>query len=124
MITFSRDLAERVLSTFAQAFLGVFAAANLFSAGNELDVSELRQLAGAGVSAGIAAVLALMKGLAARNIGENGTASLAPVVRATPQYDLTGVTTVDVTEPPAGAPLIPVAPPAATPSAVLTDGAV
>lgn len=98
MITFSKDLAERVLSTFVQAFVGFITAAWAASGINVsvfTDLSAAEKLLGGAASAGVAAVVALVKGLAAKNVGENGTASLAPVDKAEPQYDLSGVETVD-----------------------------
>ena len=71
---FLRDLAERVLFTFAQAFLAVLVASDWFTVGGITDVSLL----GAAWLAGAAAVLALAKGLAAGLFVPGGSASLDP----------------------------------------------
>ena len=55
------DLAERALWTFAQGFLGTFTVVNV------LDVSELKAAGIAGLSAGIAAVLSLIKTVVKQN---------------------------------------------------------
>ncbi len=55
------DLGERAIWTFAQAFLGTFAVVNV------LDVDELKAAALAGVAAGIAAVLSLIKNVVKQN---------------------------------------------------------
>lgn len=66
MITkqYALDLAERAAMTFLQAFLAVFA------------VTDLSTARGAAL-AGVAAVLALVKGLVASQIGDR-TAALLP----------------------------------------------
>ena len=64
------DLAERVLWTFLQAF----AAALLLSDALNLDALK------AAAFAGLAAVLALVKGLGAKAIGDRQSASTAPSV--------------------------------------------
>ena len=61
--TFAVDLLERVLSTFAQAFLGCYAVVGAQKAV---------------VAAGIAAGLSAMKGVAAVGVGQQGTAALLP----------------------------------------------
>lgn len=65
MSFFTKDLAERVVVTFVQAFLGVIAVSGL----NAISAKT------AGI-AGVAAVLSLVKGLIAKRIGDPGTASL------------------------------------------------
>lgn len=71
-----RDAAERVLATFAQAFLGVFGATQIIDAGSgHLDVSVARMA----LAAGIAAVLALLKAWLAKYVTRTvSPASLAP----------------------------------------------
>jgi hypothetical protein len=64
------DLAERALWTFVQAFIGVLLAGGML----DLSTGTLR----AGAIAGIAAVLALIKGVAASRIGDPGTAATLP----------------------------------------------
>jgi hypothetical protein len=71
-----RDLVERVAATFAQAFLAALVAANWFDIAHIRDLSVLQT---AGV-AGIASVLALIKGLIAARLARKDTASLAPGV--------------------------------------------
>jgi hypothetical protein len=74
--TYIRDLVERILATFVQAFLAALVAGNWF------DVTHLRDLSivqAAGLSA-IAAVLSLVKGLVAKGIGNRDSASAAPGV--------------------------------------------
>lgn len=73
------DLAERVLSTYVQAFLGLLLASG-FGVDGVLDLSLV-------VKAGIAALpaaLSLVKGLLARGVGDSQSASLAkpPIVTA------------------------------------------
>jgi len=67
-----RDLAERVLSTYAQAFIGLLLASG-FGVDGVLDLSSLRKAA----IAAIPAALSLAKGLLARTVGDEESASLA-----------------------------------------------
>lgn len=60
-----RDIAERAVLTFAEAFLAVF---------TFTDVSSLRSAA----VAGAAAALAVIKGAIASKVGDAGTAALLP----------------------------------------------
>lgn len=76
MSLFVRDIVERVLSTFAVAFLAVLIASGWFSVDGITDVSILAKAA----LAGVAALLSLAKGVAARWIGDAGSASLSPKV--------------------------------------------
>jgi hypothetical protein len=74
--TYIRDLVERVIFTFLQAFGAALVAGNWF------DVAHLRDLSivqAAGL-AGIAAVLAVIKGLVAKAVSNRESASLAPGV--------------------------------------------
>jgi hypothetical protein len=74
--TYIRDLVERVVFTFLQAFGAALVAGNWF------DVAHLRDLSivqSAGL-AGIAAVLAVIKGLIAKAVSNRESASLAPGV--------------------------------------------
>jgi hypothetical protein len=73
---YARDLAERLIRTFAQAFLGTLIAANWFSVDQIRNVSVL-QAAGL---AGIAAVLSVVTSIVARFVGKPDSASLAPGV--------------------------------------------
>jgi hypothetical protein len=68
-----RDLAERVLSTYVQAFLGLLLASG-FGVDGVLDLSLVVK---AGVAA-LPAALSLVKGLLARGVGDKESASLAP----------------------------------------------
>ena len=63
MSQYVKDLAERVIATFLGAFIAVFSVSDLSSAK-------------AAALAGVAAVLALVKGLIASKVGTEGTASL------------------------------------------------
>lgn len=63
MSDYWKDLAERVIATFLGAFIAVFSVSDLSSAK-------------AAALAGVAAVLALVKGLIASKVGTEGTASL------------------------------------------------
>lgn len=74
---FIRDLVERVLSTYAQAFLGLLLASG-FAVDGVVDLSLVVKAAVAAVPA----ALSLLKGLLARSVGDKGSASLAtpPVV--------------------------------------------
>ena len=72
-VTFIRDLAERVVVTFVETWVGAW----LLLANHDLDNLFDPKLLGA---AGTAAGLALLKGLGARQIGEPESASLAPDV--------------------------------------------
>ena len=71
-----RDLAERVVATFFMAFLGTLVSGGWFDVAHIRDVSAL-QAAGL---AGIAAVLSLAKGLAAKFVSNRNSASVAPGV--------------------------------------------
>lgn len=68
-MSFARDLTERVLWTFVQSFLGTLSAAPLVDV--DLPTVKVAALAGA------AAVLSLLKGVAASRLGTPGTASTA-----------------------------------------------
>lgn len=68
-MSFARDLAERVLWTFVQAFLGTLTVAPIVDV--DLPTVKVAALAGA------AAVLSLLKGVAASRLGTPGTASTA-----------------------------------------------
>ncbi len=56
------DLAERAGWTFAQAFLGVFAAVNV------TDMTAVKSAAIAGAAAGVAAVLSLVKNVVKQQV--------------------------------------------------------
>lgn len=71
--TYARDLTERVVWTF----LGAAAAVAL--AGGPADMLSVSMWEGAG-TAGLAAVVTLVKGIAARFIGPKNSASTAPGV--------------------------------------------
>lgn len=71
--TYARDLIERVIWTF----LGAAAAVAL--AGGPADMLSVSFWQGAG-TAGLAAVVTLVKGLAARLVGQRNSASTAPGV--------------------------------------------
>lgn len=73
---YALDLAERIGSTFAVAFLGTLVTGGWFDVAHIRDVSAL-QAAGL---AGIASVLSLVKGVAARWVSNRDSASLAPGV--------------------------------------------
>jgi hypothetical protein len=64
------DIAERALWTFLQAFIGVLIAGDMV----DLSSGTLR----AGAIAGVAAVLALVKSVAATRIGDPGSAATLP----------------------------------------------
>ena len=70
---FVQDLAERVVVTFIEAWLGAW----LLLAERELDQLFEPKLLGA---AATAAGLALLKGLGARKVGDEESASLSPDV--------------------------------------------
>lgn len=77
--TWLEDAAERVLSTFIQAFLGVTGVGALVAATTSHDWHALAVLARSGEAAGLAAVIALGKSVAAsRKAGTVSPASLAP----------------------------------------------
>lgn len=73
---FAADLAERLGATFAEAFLGVIAVA--FTSG-KVDLASPDALVTAAAAAGIAAVVALVKGMIAARVGRQGTAALLPL---------------------------------------------
>lgn len=66
MKTWGRDAAERILSTYVMAFLG------LLMASGTLDVSVLKAAAVAAIPAGLSAV----KAVVATNVGDPASASL------------------------------------------------
>lgn len=74
--TYVRDLIERVASTFVVTFLGTLVTGGWFDLAHVRDVSAL-QAAGL---AGIAAVLSFVKGLVAKFVANQDSASLAPGV--------------------------------------------
>lgn len=59
--TFALDLVERALWTFVQAFVGTLTAVSAMP----IDVTEWKSLAGTALGAGVAAVVSLVKGVAA-----------------------------------------------------------
>lgn len=71
--TYAKDLAERVVATFVVTVLGVILAAG---PGDMFNVTLLQ----AAATAGLAAVGSLLKGLAARYVGDRNSASTAPGV--------------------------------------------
>lgn len=74
--SFAKDLFERVVMTFLQAFLGALITGGVFDVAGVRNVSAYE----AAVLAGVAAVLALGKGLAAKWLSNRQSASLAPGV--------------------------------------------
>ncbi len=72
-MSFARDLAERVFWTFVQAFLAPLSVTMILGG----DVTALR----AALYGGAAAVLSLLKGVAASKVGTPGTASTADRLR-------------------------------------------
>jgi hypothetical protein len=64
------DLLERAAWTFAQAFLALF----LFTGELDTDIDTAKKAA----VAGIAAVIALAKGVVASRVGDHGTAATLP----------------------------------------------
>ncbi len=79
MSTFQRDLFERVLATFAGAFLALYLP-YLLSDGTGVErLADLSVLSKSAV-AGVAAVLSLVKGLVAHRLGKTDSASLDPDV--------------------------------------------
>lgn len=71
MTFFTKDLLERLVATFVQAFVGVIAVTGL-------DAVSAKTAA----AAGVAAVLSLVKSLIAKRVGDPGDASL---VSGTPE---------------------------------------
>jgi hypothetical protein len=78
---YALDLAERVLATFTVTFVGQLIASGWFTVGGVIDMSILQK---AGI-AGLAAVLSLLKGFAAKFIGSPNTAAWLPKVDDTPR---------------------------------------
>lgn len=78
MTVFVRDLIERVLATFLVTFLGALITSGWFDLHGITDVSIL----GKAALAGVAAVLSLAKGLAAKYVGDSDSASLSKRVGA------------------------------------------
>lgn len=70
------DIAERALWTFVQAFLAVFAVTGAL----DVDFASAKKAA----IAGVAAVLAVLKGFAASRIGSDNTAATLPREKDTP----------------------------------------
>lgn len=87
MIPFSKDLAERVASTFGEAFLGAVVLAWGASpvSHNIYDLSSWEKLLGAAAGAGIVAVFALLKGVVAAKV--TGTPSLAAKQGSAPNHE-------------------------------------
>lgn len=80
MSLFWRDVTERVLWTFVQAFLGVLTGipiAELFVDGG-FDIEGAQRLIFAALAAGGSAVFSLLKGIAASRLEQLGTAQLIP----------------------------------------------
>lgn len=74
------DLAERTIWTAAQAFVAVLIASGFFDVQGVTDTSILGK---AGV-AGIAAALAVLKGVAAKWVGDSNSASTSTAVQNEP----------------------------------------
>lgn len=70
------DVAERVVWTFVQGASAVFV--GTYSAAALDDWSSAKRVASACAVGGFAAVLSLIKGLAAKKIGADATAALLP----------------------------------------------
>lgn len=70
-----KDIAERVVATYIEAFLGLSLAGGVFDA-TGLHLTAVRQAA----IAAIPAALALLKGLVATYVGNRSSASTAPGV--------------------------------------------
>ncbi len=68
--TFWKDLAERAIATFAQSLVAVL----VIVEGGLFGVDWSQGLA----VAGLAALIAILKGIAASYVGEKGTAALLP----------------------------------------------
>lgn len=81
---YAKDLTERVVWTFLQAFGAVLVASGWFSVDGVTDLSIV-QKAGVG---GAAAVLALLKGVLAKRVGDPNSASTASDVGSAPAADL------------------------------------
>lgn len=67
-LKFWKDVTERVIWTFAQAFLGAYT------------VTGGKKAAESAAIAGVAAVIALLKGIAAHKIGDPNSASTVPSI--------------------------------------------
>ena len=79
------DLVERVVWTFIEAFVAVVIASGIFEQNHfDLSKTDLMSLAAKAALAGIAAVLALVKGLGAKFIGARNTAATLPPYEDTP----------------------------------------
>lgn len=79
MSHYVRDLLERALATFIQAFLTVFAGSAFMATAlsdGVLDVGLLKRAAVSAVAAGGVAIVAVGKGIAARRVGDPNTAAL------------------------------------------------
>lgn len=70
------DIAERAAWTFAQTFLSLF----VFTGALDTDISSAKQAA----FAGIAAVIAVLKGFVASRVGSDNTAATLPREKDTP----------------------------------------
>ena len=68
------DVGERVFWTFSQTFLGLLVVSGWFEVANVADVSILQSAA----VGGAAAVLSLLKGMAASFYGRSDSAALLP----------------------------------------------
>src|SRR5690348_11617931 len=78
------DLTERVVWTFIEAFLAVVIASGVFTGHYDLHRTSLLSLASKAAIAGLAAVVALVKGLIAKFIGARNTAATLPPYEDTP----------------------------------------
>lgn len=74
-----RDMLERVVATFAMAFLALYVPAILGGGGSLAVMADLGILDKAAF-AGVAAVLSLVKALIAKKVGDSESASLDPAV--------------------------------------------
>jgi hypothetical protein len=75
-----RDLIERVVFTFLETFGAQLVASGFFTIEGVTDLAILEKAA----IAGIASVLAVLKGLVARSVGSPNTAALLPAGAETP----------------------------------------
>jgi hypothetical protein len=77
-VTFRQDLAERAGWTFVQTMVGTFLASGVLDAAavsGTLDVDTVRRAAIAAVAGAIGAALSVVKGYAARRVGNPNSAA-------------------------------------------------
>jgi len=120
---FFRDLLERVLATFLETVAGALVALQVTASATGVAINGLHVLEATAAGAGVAAGVALLKGIAASLRGDPNSASLSAAVAAVPPAAPLPVASNPPTPaPPPAPPAVPApAAPAPTAAVPVTD---